>query len=338
MSSVGQTVQILDSCFISRHLTQEIISLCTFSIEQQCSCIIDPPYFIPKHSFPIQSITGQNIGKTRWVGCPKETPQTIVTNITETILKQTLHDIQFVDDAWIYYIQTDPQQLLRLTEYTDTWINQWNWTSYIDHQKWHCCEFQNTNLISVGSLDVFPHSMQFMHLQSISFLNMGTQISLNLNGCPQLQQLRIDSAHSLREVFMSHCSKIKYINVQRCSLLHSVDLSNQVDLEYLRLDGASISFIDVRHCTQLYHLDLDGTYIKQLLLHNLDKLVALYCSCRHLKDLCLIGCTSLCYVQCLCNIKKINARNLDSLKNIFVCKRTKVVNVHDNTNVHNQLW
>lgn len=336
MVSVGQAVQILDSCFISRHVTQKIISLCEFSIEEQCSCIVKPPYFIPEHSYSIQSLTGHNIGKDQWVGCPKETPKILVRKIAETILGQILHGVQFVDDVWIYYIATDAHKLLRLAEYSYTCSNQLNWKPYIDYYEWQCCEFQNSKLISVSGLDVFPHSMRFTCLQYIHFQNLGTQLILDLNGCPQLQELRIDNAQSLRQVSIPNCIKITYINVQRCSLLSLFDLSNQVELEHLRLDGLPISSIEVRHCTNLNYLDVDGTHIKQLSLHNLDKLKNLYCSCPYLKDLCLIGCTSLQYVRCECNIKKIDVRNLDSLDGIRVFRRTKVINVYDNTKINKQ--
>jgi leucine rich repeat protein len=160
------------------------------------------------------------------------------------------------------------------------------------------------------------------HCPQLSFLELEgppfetIKKTLDLPSFPKLSELKIYHL-ALDQLHINNCFNLKKINIYNCQL-EELDLSSQVNLEYLEVSGNdSLHTLDLNNCVKLDSIDVSRNSITQLNISNCKKLRYLDCSYNKLSELELNN-PLLCTLYCDNNeISKLDVTNFKELKHLY---------------------
>lgn len=182
----------------------------------------------------------------------------------------------------------------------------------------NCSELEKLSLTS-RYFDAF-HVDSCPKLSSLELIGHNisdtTKRELDLSPFPKLSELKIHHL-ALDQLHINNCFNLKKINIYNCQL-EELDLSSQVNLEYLEVSGNdSLHTLDLNNCTKLDSIDVSGNSITQLDISNCKKLRYLDCSDNKLSELELNN-PLLYALYCYNNeISKLDVGNLKELKYLY---------------------
>lgn len=136
---------------------------------------------------------------------------------------------------------------------------------------------------------------------------------LDLGNNPQLKKIDVACAE-LSSVNISGCKNLHKLNLPY-NKLKTIDLTNNKNLTYLRLDGNLFSdTLNLLNNKQLTELSIDCNKIKSLNLSANKNIKVLSCKSNYINDLDLTQNTALEYIDCAIN--QLNNLNIDGLKKL----------------------
>lgn len=182
----------------------------------------------------------------------------------------------------------------------------------------NCSELEKLSLTS-RYFDAF-HVDSCPKLSSLELIGHNisdtTKRELDLSPFPKLSELKIYHL-ALDQLYINNCFNLKKINIYNCQL-EELDLSSQVNLEYLEVSGNdSLHTLDLNNCVKLDSIDVSRNSITQLNINNCKKLRYLDCSGNKLSELELnnpLLCTLYCYIN---EISKLDVGNFKELKHLY---------------------